>query len=689
MLWRSLKDVAAGCYLDIGAQDPDRDSVSKAFYEAGWRGVHVEANVQYVRRLRERRPDERVVHALVGDGDKSAVFYEIPETGLSTGVESIAQHHREAGYQIDTVVVPCITLAEILTSLADETIHWMKIDVEGMEADVLRSWGDCPVRPWVLSIEATYPNSQTRVDHEWLDLVVGRGYAEVYFDGLSRYFLHETQIHRAEAFASPPNVFDGFAITEEHFSAGLINRHANERAHGLEVTLAEREQYWAEEASRAAEQLDAKSRALELASGRLTDANTEIVHQRTSLLAELKQERERIEVLAAEAAANAIRAGEAIAAAARERAFCDGLAAAHAEQREVLSREHAARIEALDDHLASVRHHLAETQKRLELAIGQHAADMEAARAVQAAELEAANRRHADDLAAVRQAHAAELETASWQLAALHNKTKADLARLGAQLAVLQQAYSSAQASRWWKFGVKLRLVKTLPLTPSAGDAGSGLRPNHSDPPAQDLTLPMTYPAYLKGVSMDHLANLLILEDEQFVRASYVAILGREGDAEGVAHYTGAIRSGDSKLRILRSLRRSAEGRRHAAEIAGLDRALRWYSLGNWPVFGWLMRQIARVDAETSVERQIRQLAAQVARGANNHLLVLREVNKIRSELNGIRSNMAGLAAGHPLPSSSNQDQAGADAPNAGPAAAARRRGPMVSYFERAVWNDL
>ena len=35
MLYRALGDVDRGVYIDIGAQDPDIDSVSKAFYERG------------------------------------------------------------------------------------------------------------------------------------------------------------------------------------------------------------------------------------------------------------------------------------------------------------------------------------------------------------------------------------------------------------------------------------------------------------------------------------------------------------------------------------------------------------------------------------------------------------------------------------------------------------------------------
>ena len=42
ILNRALHGVTDGCYIDIGANDPEVDSVSLAFYERGWRGLHVE-----------------------------------------------------------------------------------------------------------------------------------------------------------------------------------------------------------------------------------------------------------------------------------------------------------------------------------------------------------------------------------------------------------------------------------------------------------------------------------------------------------------------------------------------------------------------------------------------------------------------------------------------------------------------
>jgi len=44
MLWRALKHIKNGFYIDIGAWDPVIDSVSNLFYENGWRGINVGDN---------------------------------------------------------------------------------------------------------------------------------------------------------------------------------------------------------------------------------------------------------------------------------------------------------------------------------------------------------------------------------------------------------------------------------------------------------------------------------------------------------------------------------------------------------------------------------------------------------------------------------------------------------------------
>jgi hypothetical protein len=48
--------VGSGFYIDVGSQHPDIDSVTRAFYDRGWRGVNIEPVPAYIELLRAARP---------------------------------------------------------------------------------------------------------------------------------------------------------------------------------------------------------------------------------------------------------------------------------------------------------------------------------------------------------------------------------------------------------------------------------------------------------------------------------------------------------------------------------------------------------------------------------------------------------------------------------------------------------
>jgi len=245
MLWRALKHIEKGFYIDIGAQDPVVDSVSLAFYEHGWRGVHVEPVSHYADKLRLARPDEKVIQAAVGSKSGVLSFFEIIDTGLSTGDVQIAEKHRAAGLTVRESDIPCLPLCEILAHYQDREIHWMKIDVEGMEKEVIQGWLPSEVRPWMVVIESTLPNTQVETYDEWEPLLFELGYEFVYFDGLSRFYVSKAHEELKKYYRHPPNVFDNFVLggTSGVFCVLLNEKIAQheQKNQSLMDTLAERD----------------------------------------------------------------------------------------------------------------------------------------------------------------------------------------------------------------------------------------------------------------------------------------------------------------------------------------------------------------------------------------------------------------------------------------------------------------
>ncbi|MET3495558.1 FkbM family methyltransferase [Variovorax boronicumulans] len=231
MLWRALKHVPAGVYVDIGAQHPVVDSVSKAFYEQGWRGIHVEPVPHYAELLRQDRPDEIVLQLALSDSAGILELNVIEDTGLSTGVKAYAEAHQaEHGFAYKTVPTPKLPMKTALASLAGRPVHWLKIDVEGLEEEVLRGWDSKTLRPWIIVIEATVPMS-TEVRYAGAEhILIGADYKFAYFDGLNRFYVATEHAELLPALQIPPNVFDYAELSglSGTWCNGLIARHRAE-----------------------------------------------------------------------------------------------------------------------------------------------------------------------------------------------------------------------------------------------------------------------------------------------------------------------------------------------------------------------------------------------------------------------------------------------------------------------------
>jgi FkbM family methyltransferase len=218
VLWRALGHIPNGIYVDVGGWDPDVDSVTRLFYERGWRGVDVEPIPEFAEKFRERRPLNDVVQAVITDDDlDQVVLHRFGTTGLSTIDDHVAERHERAGLEQDTICVPACRLDDVLanSTMVGETIHFHKIDVEGAEEKVLRSVDLARWRPWVLVVEATEPNATARTHASWEPILLAAGYTFTLFDGLSRFYVSPEHPELTAALSYPAGPLDAFENARE------------------------------------------------------------------------------------------------------------------------------------------------------------------------------------------------------------------------------------------------------------------------------------------------------------------------------------------------------------------------------------------------------------------------------------------------------------------------------------------
>jgi len=219
ILNRVLGNITAGSYVEVGANHPRIDSISRSFYERGWSGLEIDPNPTFAALFREERPRDFFIEAAITDAEEATVtFHMIEGTGLSTLVDSVSQDHADAGREVTDLEVPAMRLSAAieLAQLDNSEIHFLVIDTEGAELAVLRSLDFIRYRPWILIIEATAPGTTRQIHESWESLVIEADYEFCLFDGLSRFYVSKEKSTEIKASLSyPVCVFDNFVNDEK------------------------------------------------------------------------------------------------------------------------------------------------------------------------------------------------------------------------------------------------------------------------------------------------------------------------------------------------------------------------------------------------------------------------------------------------------------------------------------------
>jgi len=214
ILNRALKDVKKGFYIDVGANDPVVDSVTKAFYDKGWRGINIEPVRCWFEKLEQDRLDDVNLQVAAGTRKGKATFYEVIGTGLSTMDKATADRHaKEHGFEVNEYKVSTVSLSSVCKQYVDSDIHFLKIDVEGSEEKVLKGLDLNIFRPWIIMVESTPPLSQVEKYAEWEGMLLGANYGYCYFDGLNRFYIAKEHDELKAPLNVPPNIFDDFLFS--------------------------------------------------------------------------------------------------------------------------------------------------------------------------------------------------------------------------------------------------------------------------------------------------------------------------------------------------------------------------------------------------------------------------------------------------------------------------------------------
>jgi FkbM family methyltransferase len=176
-----------GFYVDIGANDPNRDSVTKYFYDLGWTGMNIEPNNRLYKRLKKYRPKDLNINMGISDKRGKLLFREYKGDGLSTFSENekilLVNESNPLAKDFKDYMVDTERLDNLFSMYNIEKIDFMKIDVEGFEYEVLSSNNWNLYRPKVICIESNH------IFKDWKSLLDINKYRMVFNDGLNDYYV--------------------------------------------------------------------------------------------------------------------------------------------------------------------------------------------------------------------------------------------------------------------------------------------------------------------------------------------------------------------------------------------------------------------------------------------------------------------------------------------------------------------
>lgn len=177
MLWRLFKSRDNGFFIDVGLNNPHSHSVTRAFYEHGWRGVNISDDAAAVEWLREIRPDDINIQG------KICVERERKD-------ESV------------------LLALNVILATYNRSIQFLQI-TDNFPEKILNNVSLKDHRPEVLLIKKRI--NAASIDFSPIDtLLASQHYQAVWFDGATNFYLANECSHYKSFFCCPPHRGDDF-----------------------------------------------------------------------------------------------------------------------------------------------------------------------------------------------------------------------------------------------------------------------------------------------------------------------------------------------------------------------------------------------------------------------------------------------------------------------------------------------
>lgn len=157
VLSRYLNNVDQGFYIDIGAHHPKRFSNTYYFYKLGWHGINIDPMPGSMKTFTKQRRRDVNLEIGISNTPNELNYYIFNEKALNTFSEQNAKiWSKKPPYEIKNIIkIKTMKLKNVIEKYKDpdQKIHFMSIDVEGFEDQVIDSNDWIKYRPILVLLE--------------------------------------------------------------------------------------------------------------------------------------------------------------------------------------------------------------------------------------------------------------------------------------------------------------------------------------------------------------------------------------------------------------------------------------------------------------------------------------------------------------------------------------------------------
>ena len=169
-------------YIDVGSNDPVKDSVTKLLYDmADAHGINIEPQIELCRLTQKERPRDISLNCGIGEKHSSMLLHVCG--GFST-FETVNREYESRRIEVYTLAEVCSTYIK-----QGQKISFLKIDVEGFERQVLFGADLMKYRPLIIEIESVDAENNMPTYVQWEDYLIQQRYHFAYAWGVNRYYV--------------------------------------------------------------------------------------------------------------------------------------------------------------------------------------------------------------------------------------------------------------------------------------------------------------------------------------------------------------------------------------------------------------------------------------------------------------------------------------------------------------------